>query len=509
MFNLIETKWKIQKTLSENALLILALGACAPLYLRNVFRYSVPMGYAGLFTQMAKQIADANFHLPFESPYYGPGGIPFAYPPLGLYLLAVLIKLTGKYFVFLRILPPILGLLSLIPLYGITLEFSKSHISAAASIIIAASSQDLHIANAWAAGIVRAPACLFCLSAIYFLIRQQNKRSMLNSLLAGVFLGLTLMTHLIYALFCFLWVWWWSLFRKNIFEKIKDAIIISGIGILVASMWLVPVLFRYGSVIFLRAFNSHGGSFLLSFWSYPGSLINIFLQNLSPISASWPLLLFVFIGVLLFLIKRKFAFITLYLLVILAFPESARFVFLIGSIAAGIGFSAIPDLLSSISPERLKSVLVAALIIPFLGFFWYEGLTSMSKKLPQLSAATLDLSDHVQEIMPPDHTYLPLVKQDEAEWMPFLFQREPVVGKWGGEWLGIFTEQTQAMGVFRNCQANQDWACVENTITRLNVEPLYMITYVKDRNLNNSIQIDGIWKRMYENDRYVLWELVK
>ena len=85
MSNMAEWKKKFQFVLSENILLIVALIACTPLYLRDAFRYSVPMGYAGLFTQMAKQIADANFYLPIESPFYGPGGIPFAYPPFGMY----------------------------------------------------------------------------------------------------------------------------------------------------------------------------------------------------------------------------------------------------------------------------------------------------------------------------------------------------------------------------------------------------------------------------------------
>lgn len=56
--------------------------------------HSLPLGCAGMFTQMAEQIAGANFVLPAEIPYYGPGGIPFVYPPLGHYLFALYLK-TG------------------------------------------------------------------------------------------------------------------------------------------------------------------------------------------------------------------------------------------------------------------------------------------------------------------------------------------------------------------------------------------------------------------------------
>jgi len=511
MLNMAEWKKKFQLGLSENILLIVALIACTPLYLRDAFRYSVPMGYAGLFTQMAKQIADANFHLPMMSPFYGPGGIPFAYPPFGMYFLAVFIKLTGKYFIFLRLLPPLIGLISFIPLYFITLELSKSRLAAMASVIIAATSQDIYISNAWAAGIVRAPAFLFSLISIYFILRQSNTQSRSNNLLAGVFLGLTFMSHLIHALFTFLWIWWWSVFNKNILYRIKDTLLISAIGALVTSIWLVPVLLRHGIGVFVNAFGSHGGSFLLTFWSYSiKSLFSLFLNNISPISSSWPLALLVLIGVIFLLLNKNLAFLSLFLFVILVFPESDRFVFLMGSIAAGIGLFTITEIITSrVSIERLKPVLVAVVIIPVLGFLWQQGFAATSSKLPQLNSAMLDLADHVQAMVPPDKNYLALIKQNEAEWMPFLFQREPVVCKWGSEWLGTFDEQTNYNAWFHVCQTEQDWACVENSVATINVNPQYIISYSRDKRLNSDIQFDGAWAKIYENDRYVMWKALK
>ncbi len=60
----------------------------------NAFRFSLPIAYAGMYTLMAEQIADGGFSLPMQVPYYGPGGIPFAYPPLALYVMAVFLKLS-------------------------------------------------------------------------------------------------------------------------------------------------------------------------------------------------------------------------------------------------------------------------------------------------------------------------------------------------------------------------------------------------------------------------------
>ena len=95
---------EILRRRTTGLLLAASLLLSCPLLLVNALSHPYPLGAAGLFTQMAQQIAAADFRLPLQSPYYGPGSIPFAYPPLGLYLLAVLIKVTGKYLFFLRLL---------------------------------------------------------------------------------------------------------------------------------------------------------------------------------------------------------------------------------------------------------------------------------------------------------------------------------------------------------------------------------------------------------------------
>ena len=500
-------KIRFQSFAVKNIHLIIGLAVCAPLYFANALKYSVPMGYAGLFAQMAKQIAEENFHLPMESPFYGPGGIPFAYPPAGLYMLAIFIKLTGKYFVFLRLLPPFLGLVSFIPLYYLALELTKSKVAAVAAIVIAATSPDLYVAHAWAAGIVRAPAFIFALTSIYFHLRQINNPSGPGLVLAGVFFGLTCMSHLMYALFCFLWIWWWSIFGQNIYQKIRGALTVSAIGALIASIWLVPVLIRYGADVFFRAFDSHGGDALFSFWSDPSVLLRLFLGNFTPISSYPILLILVLIGTTSMLARKNFAFLLLYLAVVLAFPESSRFVFLMGSIAAGLGISALAHGVTGILPVLLRPVLAVGLLIPIFGAIWWEGYAALSKQTPRLYTTTLDLAERIQAMMPADQTYLALVKQDEAEWMPFLFQREPAVAQWGSEWLGNYNEQVHFMALFHECEKDQDWACVQDALTISSIQPDYLVSYVTDMELNDNIMLDGRWGQIYENDRYLFWKI--
>lgn len=490
---------------TNEVLLLVSLAVSFPLLFENALEHSHPMGYAGLFTQMAQQISDANFQLPMESPFYGPGGIPFAYPPFGLYLFAFLIKLTGKYFIFLRLLPPLLSLIALIPLFYLTLELSGSAFAAAVTVILTGTSQDLYIAHVWAAGIVRAPAFFFALTSLYFFTRQLKSRSRAGILLTGVFMGLAFMSHLMYGLFCFLWIWWWTIFSKNAFIAIKDSLISSAIGFSTTSIWLLPVLFRHGIKIFINAFNSHGGEGTLYFWQNPRGLFDLFQSNIHPITSNDLLSIMVLTGGIALLIKREFVLPMFYLFIILVFPEGERFIFLLGCLIAGIGLSSIVDWAYIISNGRLKPLVSIILLVPLVGIIWWNGFRTLAGYAPQLENATFELADNVQANMPANENYLALVKQDEAEWMPFLFQRQPLVSQWGSEWLGTANEQTYLTSRFTGCQSIQDWVCVESFIPQTGDEPDYVITYVKDFRLGQQMLSTDRWIRIYANNTYALW----
>ncbi len=490
---------------SNHILLFISLLVSFPLLFDNALEHSFPMGYAGLFTQMAEQIANANFRLPLESPFYGPSGIPFVYPPFGLYLLAIFIKLTGKYFVFLRLLPPLLSLISLIPLFYLTLELSKSALAATITVILVATSPDLYIAHAWSAGIARTPAFIFALTSLFFFSRQLNKRLPSNIILTGVFLGLAFMSHLLYALFCFLWIWWWTLFGKNAFARIKDSAVSSMLGLLTASIWLVPTLLRHGIVIFINAFGSHGGADLLFFWKNFTGLFDLFLNHITPLTSSILLYVPILIGMIATLVKREFAMASFLFFIIPAFPGGVRFIFLLGCIFAGVGLSTLVDWGVMISKGRLKTMSFVIMIVPLLGIIWWNSYLTLSNYSPRLDENAIDVAESIQGIIAPDETYLALIKQDEAEWLPFLFQREPIVSQWGSEWLGKYNEQTYLMSLFRDCQKTQDWPCVEGAIIETGGYPDHLITYANDVQLNDQISRTKQWKQFYANDRYVVW----
>jgi hypothetical protein len=458
------------------------------------------MGYAGLFTQMAEQIAEADFRLPQESPYYGPGGIPFAYPPLGLYLLASLIKLTGKYFVFLRLVPPLLNLIGLIVAFYLSMELFDSPLAASLITIILAVSPDLYIAHVWAAGIVRASAFVFSLLSIYYFHRGRRNPSGINVLLTGIFFGMTILSHLAYALFCLVWLGWFTLFSTDLAKSIRNSCASFVLGLFVASPWVWVMVDRHGWEIFTAAYTSHGG---LGFVWQPVDLMRLFSINFAVISSNLPLFGVFLVGTLALMFQRRFSFPLFFLLVTLYFPENTRFVYFLGGMLAGYGIWAVLRWLGSRGCMWRYGGNSLALVV--LAMIWWGGFSEISSYKPHLHESLLECAEYIRSWTNADTIYLAMTAQDEAEWMPFLFEREPLTAQWGSEWLGKYNEQTFLMSQFQGCRMAKDWACVEKLLEQLPKSPDVLLTYAWDRKINDQIEESRNWEERFVNGRYVVW----
>ena len=119
----------LDRTANNKLMVILALLIGIPILFTAAFKFEYPAGFAGLFVLMSDLIKSNDFKLPVFIPYYGPGGIPFAYPPLGPYLLA---GVTTLFHIgdleYVRFFPPLLILLSIPPIYFIGYEITKSKV---------------------------------------------------------------------------------------------------------------------------------------------------------------------------------------------------------------------------------------------------------------------------------------------------------------------------------------------------------------------------------------------
>src|SRR3990167_1835901 len=84
---------KIYGYLKKDIILLLILAVFSvPYLIKFKIRVGFPPGYAGLYAQMAEEVVKHNFSYPDTISYYGGGSIPFVYPPLSFYLMALTVK---------------------------------------------------------------------------------------------------------------------------------------------------------------------------------------------------------------------------------------------------------------------------------------------------------------------------------------------------------------------------------------------------------------------------------
>src|SRR5690349_6291692 len=244
--------------------LVVSLILTAPIIFFQAFRFSFPLGYAGMFTLIAESIAKANFTLPMSVPQYGPGGIPLVYPPLALYVFALALKLGIPSWFYLRMAPAVFSLLAMIPLYFLVLELFESKVASVLAVVLAITQPAVYYTHVWSAGVVRGMALFFCLTGLLFYVRSLRYFSWHSFFLAAICLGLLVMTHWLYVLFAALFGLAFLISEwKPPRAPIAFGILIG--ALLVAAPWLILILARHEASNLLFAYSSHrNADFILS-----------------------------------------------------------------------------------------------------------------------------------------------------------------------------------------------------------------------------------------------------
>jgi hypothetical protein len=478
----------------------------------QAFRFSFPLGYAGMFTQMAEQIAQANFVLPMTIPHYGPGGIPFVYPPFAMYIFALAIKLGSPTWAYLRLAPAIFTLLSLIPLYFLIVELVESRIAALIAILLIVTAPAAYYTHVWSAGIVRALALGFCLTGLYFYVRTLKSFSWRSFFLAGLFLGLLLTTHWLYIVFaaivgvaCLITDW-------------KPAHIPAAFGILVTALlvaapWLGLILARHGLSNILVAYSSHGNTDFLMLLQNMNAALQFIGGNLKNVTDNWFLTVLAFPGFILLLIRKKFQ-IPLAFVFVLLMGESFFFtvilaVMMAGALSAEV-FQLIPRIREQPRPVllRLSLVLLVGLTVSAALFSAVSGLWQIVQYQPEIDTYSIQMSKFVRGETSPEAAYLYIGKINEAEWFPYLLDRTPVFALWGSEWKGNYAQQSDALIALRECQLKKDWPCMEDLQRQRNVAPDLLIG-PNQRWLAMQIKDTHAWQTIYTDERYLVWKRLK
>lgn len=480
--------------------LLAGLLLLAPVFFFHAFRSSLPLGYAGMFTQMAGQIAEENFALPLEIPRYGPGGIPFVYPPLGHYIFAAAIKLGLSTWAYLRLVPAVFALAALVPFYFLARQLTGMGWGGLAALLLAFTAPSVFSIHVWSAGVVRGLALALSLAGLLLYLRALRQPSRGVIIGAGVCLGLLLTTHLLYTLFAAL-AGLAFLLAEGKPRRALTALAILALALLVASPWLGTVIARHGFESLWVAASSHrNADFLSLLFQDFGEAMTYLGGNLAYVTRNGFLAVLSLPGFLLLSFRRQFH-LPLAFLLSLTMGEASFFPVLLAAMMAG-GFAEwLAGRFSGRAAQWSAAMLTAVLVLLGVG----KNLLEVIRYEPEIDVYSLQMAKFTRQETDPAQTYLYIGKINEAEWFPYLLERTPVFAPWGSEWKGNYAEQLQTLIDLRACQMNKDWPCIEALLAAKSAHPDLLIA-PNQRWLFQQIRETRAWEVIFENERYQVWE---
>ena len=487
--------------------LILPLALALPLLFGVALKYENPTGYAGLYTLMSDELVSAGFRLPQTVSYYGPGGMPFAYPPVGFYLMGLITSLFHiSDFSYLRFAPPLFSWLALIPLALLTFELTHSRGAAVIAALIVAASQRIFYIHGTSGGMVRALAFLFALWGMYFYLRSAQFSRRRSALFAGIMFALTVLTHLGYAEFAFLFVVAYTLTHLNHKSTYSTALITSLVVLALVAPWVTVMVQQHGWQIFSGAFQSHGNNYFLSVFQDPTRLLPWFESSLHAIyklQFVWGLILLA----LIFAVLNRASLLPVWFgLILLLISEGDRYLITSGAVLIGMLASALAERIKYFAPPGVlywRSLIFLAVVT---GLFYQLGWRTIPVENPSyIKAETLDLADYVKTQTDPDDVFLIVAEAEEAEWFPYLLQRTPAAASWGAEWSGNYAQQLEQVSKIAECQKTDSFACLTESLQGLSAPPDLLITHLNTPIINQNLSDAPAWSVVYQNERYILW----
>lgn len=218
-----------------------------------------PLNDGALFYQMVRDLQAAHYRLPAFTTY-NDASIPFAYSPLGFYLVAALNDLTGMSLVDLfRWVPLIFTCLTLVACVMLARRLLGSRLAVTVAVITFGLLPRSFLWLLMGGGVTRAPGFLFAILALYWLTLLWTTHDRRHLVPATICSALTVLSHLGTAPFlAFSALLFMLAFARNRFGLTTSSIVAGG-ALALSAPWWGAVIAMHGVGPFIAA-NQTGGS---------------------------------------------------------------------------------------------------------------------------------------------------------------------------------------------------------------------------------------------------------
>jgi len=528
--------------------LLVILGILLGVFVRATYTFSAdfPLNDGGLFYQMAVDLQHNGYVLPATTPYNF-DEIPFAYPPLGFYLAALLDGLTplSMMDVF-RFLPLAVTSLTVLAMYRLAKDVLQSKTAVVVAVFAFALVPRSFIWLLMGGGITRSLGLLFAMLAlhqIYLMYQTRERRYVITS---SVLAALTVLSHIqtgsFLAFSSALFFLSYGLHRRGL---IYSAIVGVAVVVLTSPYW-GSVVAMHGVQPFLSA-NQTGGSIITADAGLRDYLIESLLRLGTLSEPLFPLIgTLGFLGVLACVTTRRFMLPAWWAAIILldarAFPTFSTIPV---ALLAGIGLTEVilpiavrplhahwePDpedldedalRFAGVSPVNAMRSWAPVVLAVFL---WYatNGALMRAGETPSLVALSPDeriAMEWVKEQTPADSTFLIITAEawptdKTSEWFPVLADRRSVATAQGYEWV---QGETFSRRVWMHDQANgcaeADAACVVQWRAATGVTYDYLMISKPPygqccQRLRQSLRLDSYFRPVYDGPGATIYQFLK
>ncbi len=500
-----------------------------------IMNSSFPANDGGLFMQAIEQLKANHFVLPTFL-YYNGLKLPFAYPPVGFYVAAILSSLTHMSVLnTLRFVPLTFSVATIVAFIFLAQSFLKNRATVIAATIAFALVPHSHNWEIMGGGLTRSIGYFFAVLALWQMYLLFTERTRTHLLLTIVFAALVCMSHLEMALFVAVSGLVMTLFLGRSKRGILDAAFVAAGVLLMTSPWWGLVVKQHGLAPFLNAGDTSGRSVLviLSFlaefnWSgesgFPifGALsalgIVICLARRQYFLPAW-------VGLQLIADPRKFvteAMVPLSLMVGICVVE-----FLIPSVQRLMESS--PIFQRSSEGTKVGSVRPPNWLIPAaLGFVIFYGWTASflatDVEIVSLSTNEREAMAWVRDSTAPTSTFVmlsgnPWGHDRSGEWFPVLADRTSASTVQGYEWMpaGQFGARQLAYEQLQKCTTEAP-TCIADWSSDENVSFDYLYIAKRGRGFSSSnipccsalvdaLSHDSDYRLVYKNDDVSIFHL--
>lgn len=519
---------KISPILKDETVLINAVWIILAILLGTVVRLNFisgtdyPVNDGGLFYQMVEDLQENKYIIPRYT-LYNQDEIPFAYPPLAFFFIAILNVITNiSLMSLLRYFPTIISVITILAFYFLSREIIKDQILVGISTVFFAVVPRAFEWFVMGGGITRALGFLFAILAIQAIWQMYEKNNGWGVVLkAAIYSGMTVLSHPETALFVVFTALALILYHGITKARILKSIWVAAGVLLVISPWIISIVRIHG----LAPFVSAGGT---------GHDLWFEIKNLITLKFGFEngefLSVFSGLAIIAVLIRKDKLTWSLFGMLVLGyvfFPRSGPNLLTIWvSLLAAIGLKEILLLSAKMSTQttelsdvivangKVKIILILLIMYLFLGAYTYKFIYGKDKL--HLTNDIREAFIWIDENTAPGTSFMiyPSVESNRfwwndylSEWFPVIARRQSVTTVQGYEWIPELFEQKIFSYVYLRTCDRPGPVCVENWEKYNNQEIDFLVIDTDDERPDfvNSFGLNDDYTVFYENDRLVVF----